>query len=148
MRRSYVVPMKWMVIYEYEVPGGALNLNSTKLPRPWSPRWSSPSRKNPHGRTGNGTRDLMISSQKLWPLDHEAGQLHSCLSIHFASDLTVSLSVIMAQVQSRNQLSVHSVVTHTQIQKHGWLSWVRVHKVHIVSFTSTRYIFSVNMHRT
>jgi hypothetical protein len=30
MRRSYVVPMRWMVIYEYEVPGGALNLNYTK----------------------------------------------------------------------------------------------------------------------
>jgi hypothetical protein len=30
-------------------------------------------RKNSHGRTGNRTRDLMISSQKLWPLDHEAG---------------------------------------------------------------------------
>jgi hypothetical protein len=29
------------VIYEYEVPVGALNLNSTKLPRPWSP-WGSP----------------------------------------------------------------------------------------------------------
>jgi hypothetical protein len=29
MRRSYVVRMRWMVIYEYEVPGGALNLNST-----------------------------------------------------------------------------------------------------------------------
>jgi hypothetical protein len=29
--------------------------------------------KNSHGRTGNRTRDLMISSQKLWPLDHEAG---------------------------------------------------------------------------
>jgi hypothetical protein len=26
MRRSYVVPMRWMVIYEYEVQGGALNL--------------------------------------------------------------------------------------------------------------------------
>jgi hypothetical protein len=26
-----------MVIYEYEVKGGALNLNSTKLPRPWAP---------------------------------------------------------------------------------------------------------------
>jgi hypothetical protein len=26
MRRGYVVPMRWMVIYEYEVPGGALNL--------------------------------------------------------------------------------------------------------------------------
>jgi hypothetical protein len=73
MRRSYVVPMRRVVIYEYELPGGAWLLNSTKLPRPWSPWGSTPSRKNPHGRTGNRTRDLMISSQKLWPLDHEAG---------------------------------------------------------------------------
>jgi hypothetical protein len=29
MRRGYVVPMRWMVIYGYGVPGGALNLNST-----------------------------------------------------------------------------------------------------------------------
>jgi hypothetical protein len=36
---------------------------------------TSPSRKNPHSRTGNRTWDLMISSQKLWPLDHEAGPL-------------------------------------------------------------------------
>ena len=27
------------------------------------------------GRTGNLTRDLMISSQRPWPLDHEAGQI-------------------------------------------------------------------------
>jgi hypothetical protein len=52
---------------------GVLNLSYTKLPRPWSLWESSPSRKNPHGRTGNRTRDLMISSKKLWPLDHEAG---------------------------------------------------------------------------
>jgi hypothetical protein len=65
--------MSWMVIYGYEVQGGALNISSTELPRPWSPRESSPSRKNPHGRTGNWTRDLMTSSQKIWPLDHEAG---------------------------------------------------------------------------
>jgi hypothetical protein len=34
MRRSYVVPMRWMVIYEYEGqgPGGALNLKSTNYP--------------------------------------------------------------------------------------------------------------------
>jgi hypothetical protein len=32
MMRSYVVPMRWMVIYEYEVPGGALNLSSTNDP--------------------------------------------------------------------------------------------------------------------
>jgi hypothetical protein len=25
MRRSYVVPMRWMVIYEYEVSGGDLD---------------------------------------------------------------------------------------------------------------------------
>jgi hypothetical protein len=65
MRRSYVVPMRWMVIYECEVPGGALNLSSTKLPRPWSPWESSSSRKNLHGGTGNRTLDLMISCQKL-----------------------------------------------------------------------------------
>jgi len=32
-----------------------------------------PFRENSHERTGNRTRDLMISSQRLWPLDHEAG---------------------------------------------------------------------------
>jgi hypothetical protein len=32
MRRSYVAPMRSMVIYEYEVPGGALNLTSTNYP--------------------------------------------------------------------------------------------------------------------
>jgi hypothetical protein len=53
IRRSYIFSMRWMVIYEYEVPGGDLNLSSTKLPRPWPPWESSPSRKNPHGRTGD-----------------------------------------------------------------------------------------------
>jgi len=33
-----------------------------------------PIRENSHGRTGNRTLDLMISRQRLWPLDHEAGQ--------------------------------------------------------------------------
>jgi hypothetical protein len=75
MRRSCVVWMRCVVIYEYEVPGGALNLSSTKLPRPWSPWESFPSRKNPHGRTGNRNRDFMISSQKLFLLDHEAGHM-------------------------------------------------------------------------
>jgi hypothetical protein len=62
----------WYMDMKY-VPGGTLNLSSTKLPRPWSLWESFPSRKNPHVRTGNRTRDLMISSQKLWPLDHETG---------------------------------------------------------------------------
>jgi hypothetical protein len=54
-------------------PDEALNISYTELPRPWSPWESSPSRKNPHGRTANQTRDLMIRCQKIWPLDHEAG---------------------------------------------------------------------------
>ena len=33
-----------------------------------------PSKKNSHGRAENRTRDLMISSQRLWPLNHEAGR--------------------------------------------------------------------------
>ena len=32
-----------------------------------------PFKENSHGRAGNRTRDLMISSHRLWPLDHEAG---------------------------------------------------------------------------
>jgi hypothetical protein len=49
-----------------------LNLNCIKLPSLWSPWESSISTKNPHGRVGNRIWNLMISSQRLWPLDHEA----------------------------------------------------------------------------
>jgi hypothetical protein len=76
IRRSYVVPIRWMVMYEYEVPGGTLNVSSTKLPWTWSPWESSLSRKNPYVRTGNRTLDLMISIQKLWQLDREAGPFY------------------------------------------------------------------------
>ena len=42
-----------------------------------------PFKENSHGRAGNRTRDLMIGSQKLWPLDHEAGQrLINCLFLY------------------------------------------------------------------
>ena len=37
----------WVVIEEDVVPGEALNLNSTNLPRPWSQRESSSSMKIP-----------------------------------------------------------------------------------------------------
>jgi hypothetical protein len=51
-------------IYEYGIPGGALNLNSTNYPG-HGPHGDPPlSGNNPHGRGGNQTRDLMISSQK------------------------------------------------------------------------------------
>jgi hypothetical protein len=50
-----------------------LNLNSTKYPDHGHHGNPPLSGKNPHGTAGNWTRDLMISSQKHWPLDHEAG---------------------------------------------------------------------------
>jgi hypothetical protein len=39
--------------------------------------------KNPHGTAGKRNRDLMISSQKRWPLDHEAGQLMEYTALRF-----------------------------------------------------------------
>jgi hypothetical protein len=62
-------------IYEYEVPRRALNLNYTKLPRPRSPWETSPSMKNPHSKAGNRTREIMISSQKLCPINPDAGPI-------------------------------------------------------------------------
>ena len=52
----------WVVIEEDVVPGGALNLNSTNLPRPWSPHESSPSRKIPTVEQGiePGTSWLVV----------------------------------------------------------------------------------------
>ena len=52
----------WVVIEEDVVPGGALNLNSTNLPRPWSPWESSPSRKIPTLEPGieTGTSGLVV----------------------------------------------------------------------------------------
>ena len=52
----------WVVIEEDVVPGGVLNLNSTNLPRPWSPRESSLSRKIPTVEPGiePGTSWLVV----------------------------------------------------------------------------------------
>ena len=64
----------WVVIEEDVVPGGALNLNSTNLPRPWSHRESSPSRKIPMVEPG-------IEPGTSWLVDHEAGSLSKKLKI-------------------------------------------------------------------
>jgi hypothetical protein len=70
MRHGYVVPMRWMVIYEYGVPGGALNLNSTNYQTMVTMGILPYQEKIPMVER---TRDFMISSQKRCPLDHEAG---------------------------------------------------------------------------
>ena len=61
-----MAPRKW---------GFDLKSNSTSYPDHGHHGDPPPTRKNPHARAGNRTRDLVISSQKLWPLDHEAGLL-------------------------------------------------------------------------
>jgi hypothetical protein len=57
------------VMDESVVPGGTLNLISTNYPDHGHRGRFSYSRKNAHGRAGNRTRDLKVSSQTLWPLD-------------------------------------------------------------------------------
>jgi len=42
-----------------------------------------PFRENSHGRAGNRTQDLMISSQRDWPLDHEAGRPNNNINVDF-----------------------------------------------------------------
>ena len=69
-----MAPRKW---------GFDLKYNSTNYPDHGHHGDPRPHMENPHGRAGNRTRDLVISSQKLWPLDHEAGQpsiWHSCFA--------------------------------------------------------------------
>jgi hypothetical protein len=98
MRCSYVVPIRWMVIYEYGVPGVALKLNSTNYSDHGHHGDPPLSRKNPHGRAGNRTRDLMVSSQKRLPLDHEAGHI----------------TIIYFNILNTNQCTRHVLVLFTE----------------------------------
>jgi hypothetical protein len=98
MRCSYIVLMRWMVIYEYEVPGGVLDLSYTKLPRPWSPWESSPSRKNPLDRTGNQTRDHIKLFTHLffilqnWPSSFKASNIWDHQVWHLLLIETISVT--------------------------------------------------------
>ena len=71
----------WVVIEEDVVPGGTLNLKSTNLPRPWSPRESSLSRKVPMVETGiePGTSGLEVRDSK-----HYAGLIPEVLRTYFS----------------------------------------------------------------
>ena len=57
-----MAPRKW---------GFDLKSNSTNYPDHGHHGDHPPNKENPHGRAGNRTRELVICSQKLWPLDHE-----------------------------------------------------------------------------
>jgi hypothetical protein len=114
-RRSYIVPMKWMVINKYGVPGGALNLNSTNYPDHVHHGDPPLSGKNPHGRAQNRTWDLLISSQKCWPLDHEVGRFSNIIQPLFCS--------FRGQ---KNQMWIRFVVESWSLEK--WYSRCTCHK--------------------
>jgi hypothetical protein len=93
-----------------------------ELTRPWSPWGSSPIREKSHGRGGNRNRDLMISSQKRWPLDHEAGLFpknitwhNSLIVIHFTSELSIISDFILCSAETFNRL-IHSVSHYINFQ--------------------------------
>jgi hypothetical protein len=65
---------EWLYIWAWNTRKG-LKPKFYTLPRPWSPWGSFPARENSYGRTGNLTRDLMLSSQKVWPPSHDAGPI-------------------------------------------------------------------------
>jgi len=54
-----------------------------------------PFRENSHGWARNRTRDLMINSQRLWPLDHEAG--HSYTLLHDVNEFLPILPTFLDQ---------------------------------------------------
>ena len=66
----------WNERWIWGARGGVLNLISTNYPDHGHHGRLPLSRKNAYGRTGNRTRDLMVSSQELWPPGHEAGQVY------------------------------------------------------------------------
>ena len=71
---DFMAPRNW---------GFNLKSKSTNYPDHGHHGDPPPHKENPHGRAGNRTRDLVISSQKLWPLDHEAGlTLHDTRNRH------------------------------------------------------------------
>jgi len=80
---------------------GALNLISTNCPEHGHHGRLSLSRKNAYGRVGNGTRDPMVSSQKLWPPSHEAGNICTYIDIflHTFLHTTIHTHTIFTQYQ-------------------------------------------------
>ena len=79
-----------------------------------------PHKENSHGRAGNRSRDLVIISQKLWSLDHEAGQPLYLLRIctyHFDSYMLVVVQVLSCK-QERNTINDAQLTLHLKMHIH------------------------------
>jgi hypothetical protein len=121
-----------------------LNLNCTNYPDDGHDGDPPLSGKNPHGRAWNLTRDLMISSQKRWPLDHEAGRrnIHNniCL-IQVQLDVHYILYFFLDNVSSTCFGCYLHPSPGTQLQ-HTAIGFVRFG----VLFLWSRYWFGTPLH--
>ena len=82
-----------------------------------------PFKENSHGRAGNRTRDLMIRSQRLWPLDHEAGQFtdisalilsHGLWQPSFCIKKNFPPRILRLQVWTRKQANLRIFLRYLQ----------------------------------
>ena len=92
----------WNERWIWGARGGPLNLISTNYPDHGHHGRLPLSRKNVHGRAGNRTRDLMVSSQELWPPSHEAGHVSLNVKIIYLITIIVifkTFSVFWRQAQ-------------------------------------------------
>ena len=56
-----------------------------------------PVRENSNRSTGNRNRDLMISSPRLWPLDHKAGQIRIQNNVHSTPNQAVGVTKLNSE---------------------------------------------------
>ena len=87
-----------------------------------------PFKENSHGRTGNRTRDLMISSQILWPLDHETGHTQICrLILYFSHNkqLIFPLYNINWLVSVTEMKSIYCAVRPNSLNKTVFVSYLK-----------------------
>jgi hypothetical protein len=85
-------PPQWWYMWAQRTRRG-LKPKLYKLPRPWSIWWSSPARENSHGRSGNRARDLMVSSEKLWPPNHDGGHTCKCIDVYTKNQIPSSIKL-------------------------------------------------------
>jgi len=76
-----------------------------------------PFRENSHGRAGNRTRNLMISSQRPWPLDHEAGLYINVSHENFRFMLAIYIDAQFSMARSKGNYNESKV--HDKHHVHG-----------------------------
>ena len=123
--------MRMMVKWEVNLRchGWVLNLISTNYPDHGHHGRLPLSRKNAHGRAGNWTRDLMVSSQELWPPSHEAKK---CIVIHFC--------MLRRRRKTRCKMWLKTGVTKCMLLSIAWADNCYVMDQELICYTTSSVI--------